>query len=135
MERNRATLAQARASIHRDRPEVRARADRLPAGSDRRSASYAERATAQRERLRLPEFPTTTIGSFPQTGTIRKQRRAFESGRLTAAAYERFLEDEIREVVRHQEEVGLDVLVHGEPERNDMVQYFGEQLVGVRFHA
>ena len=133
VERNRATLAQARASIHRDRPEVRARADRLPAGSDHRGASYAERATAQRERLRLPEFPTTTIGSFPQTGTIRKQRRAFESGQLTAAAYERFLEDEIREVVRHQEEVGLDVLVHGEPERNDMVQYFGEQLVGFAF--
>ena len=133
LERNRITLAQASASVHRGRPEVRSRADHLVAGADHRTTPYAERAAAQRDRLHLPEFPTTTIGSFPQTGTIRKQRRAFESGQLTEADYDRFLKDEIRQVVRHQEVVGLDVLVHGEPERNDMVQYFGEQLVGFAF--
>jgi 5-methyltetrahydropteroyltriglutamate--homocysteine methyltransferase len=83
--------------------------------------------------LDLPVLPTTTIGSFPQTAELRASRRRFESGEIDAAAYERFLEDQIREAIRWQEEAGLDVLVHGEPERNDMVQYFGEQLAGFAF--
>lgn len=78
----------------------------------------------------MPLFPTTTIGSFPQTAQIRKARADLRKGLLSAAQYEQFLEREIEEVVRFQEEVGLDVLVHGEPERNDMVEYFGEQLAG-----
>ncbi len=105
----------------------------MPADIDRRLADYAERAVAQQIRLALPVFPTTTIGSFPQTGDIRTRRQAFDRGSLSAEAYEGYLEDQIREVIRRQEEIGLDVLVHGEPERNDMVQYFGEQLDGFAF--
>ena len=94
---------------------------------------YAERARAQQERLNLPKLPTTTIGSFPQTGDLRATRRKFERGSITAAEYDTFIEDAIRAVVDHQEALGIDVLVHGEPERNDMVQYFGEQLDGFAF--
>jgi 5-methyltetrahydropteroyltriglutamate--homocysteine methyltransferase len=91
------------------------------------------RAEAQRRRLGLPHLPTTTIGSFPQTSELREMRRRFETGEIDAATYGRFLEDQIREAIDWQENVGLDVLVHGEPERNDMVQYFGEQLDGFAF--
>src|SRR5690606_17825924 len=80
--------------------------------------------------LSLPPFPTTTIGSFPQTAEIRRARRAFRSGHLDEAAYVARMHDEIAAVVRAQEDLGLDVLVHGEAERNDMVEYFGELLDG-----
>ena len=80
--------------------------------------------------LGLPALPTTTIGSFPQTGAIRTERARFAKGEISQEAYEGFLEDEIRSVVELQERIGLDVLVHGEPERNDMVQYFAENLDG-----
>jgi len=96
----------------------------------RRRSPYAERAAAQARRLPLPELPTTTIGSFPQTAEIRAARRRLTDGTIGQAEYERFLEDEIRTVIARQERLGLDVLVHGEPERNDMVQYFAEQLDG-----
>ncbi len=125
--------AAARTSDHRTRSDVRRRVDALPDGADRRSAPYADRAAAQQTRLALPAFPTTTIGSFPQTDDIRIHRQAFERGTLSREAYDGYLEDQVREVIRHQEEIGLDVLVHGEPERNDMVQYFGEQLDGFAF--
>ena len=125
--------AAARTSDYRTRSDVRHRVDTLPGGADRRSAPYADRAAAQQTRLGLPAFPTTTIGSFPQTGDIRTHRQAFERGTLSREAYDGYLEDQVREVIRHQEEIGLDVLVHGEPERNDMVQYFGEQLDGFAF--
>jgi 5-methyltetrahydropteroyltriglutamate--homocysteine methyltransferase len=95
-----------------------------------RAPAYAERIEVQRERLHLPPLPTTTIGSFPQTDEIRRARGERRAGRLDQAGYERFIEEEIARVVAEQERIGLDVLVHGEPERNDMVQYFAEQLTG-----
>ncbi|MFC4115907.1 5-methyltetrahydropteroyltriglutamate--homocysteine S-methyltransferase [Nonomuraea zeae] len=91
---------------------------------------YAVRAAAQAEHLRLPALPITTIGSFPQTGELRAARAAVTAGTLSQAAYERQVEAEIERVIRVQERLGLDVLVHGEPERNDMVQYFAEHLDG-----
>ena len=90
-------------------------------------------AAAQREKLACRSPPTTTIGSFPQTAEVRKARAALKKGDWTAAQYEAFCRDEIARTVRFQEEVGLDVLVHGECERNDMVEYFGEQLEGFAF--
>ncbi len=90
--------------------------------------------TAQQARLGLPSFPTTTIGSFPQTPEVRKARAAHIKGEIDDAAYEQFLRIETAATVEWQEKIGLDVLVHGEFERNDMVQYFGEQLVGLRLH-
>ena len=92
--------------------------------------SAAHRADLQQERLGLPLLPTTTIGSFPQTGEVRAVRAAARSGSISQAEYEQFLREEITRVVRLQEGLGLDVLVHGEPERNDMVQYFAENLDG-----
>jgi 5-methyltetrahydropteroyltriglutamate--homocysteine methyltransferase len=82
------------------------------------------RAAAQAERLGLPRFPVTTIGSFPQTGDLRQARAALAAGRLSETAYDDQVRGEIARVIRLQERLGLDVLVHGEPERNDMVQYF-----------
>ncbi|RIQ11041.1 5-methyltetrahydropteroyltriglutamate--homocysteine S-methyltransferase [Jiangella rhizosphaerae] len=108
---------------------VRARLAGLTPG-DARRGPYAERAAAQRERLGLPPLPTTTIGSFPQTGDIRRIRAAFRAGRLDRAEYTARMRAEIERVIRLQEKLGLDVLVHGEPERNDMVQYFAEHLHG-----
>jgi 5-methyltetrahydropteroyltriglutamate--homocysteine methyltransferase len=96
-----------------------------------RAGPYEVREKAQRLRLGLPPLPTTTIGSFPQTGEVRKARAAHRRGELEEAAYRERMRAEIAEVIRLQDELGLDVLVHGEPERNDMVQYFGEQLDGV----
>ncbi|KAF9738809.1 homocysteine methyltransferase Met26 [Paraphaeosphaeria minitans] len=103
-----------------------------PADLERQSP-FPQRLAAQKTHLKLPIFPTTTIGSFPQTKEIRIQRNKFTKGEITAEEYERFIEKEIEEVVRIQEELDLDVLVHGEPERNDMVQYFGERLDGYSF--
>ncbi|MBD7956988.1 5-methyltetrahydropteroyltriglutamate--homocysteine S-methyltransferase [Microbacterium sp. Sa4CUA7] len=108
---------------------VRARAAALTP-ADYRRGSADEREAVQRETLGLPVLPTTTIGSFPQTGDIRRARARHASGEGTAAEYEEFLRDEIRRVVRLQEDLDLDVLVHGEAERNDMVQYFAEHLDG-----
>jgi 5-methyltetrahydropteroyltriglutamate--homocysteine methyltransferase len=111
------------------RPEVRSRIADLPAGADRRG-DFAERRDAQAARLGLPALPTTTIGSFPQTPEIRLARAAFGRGELTSAQYEDEMRAEIARVIDLQEQIGLDVLVHGEPERNDMVQYFAEHLDG-----
>jgi len=108
---------------------VRARAAAL-AEDDFHRGAYADRLAAQSAALGLPSLPTTTIGSFPQTGEIRRQRARFAKGEITQAEYEGFLEQEIREVIELQERIGIDVLVHGEPERNDMVQYFAELLDG-----
>jgi 5-methyltetrahydropteroyltriglutamate--homocysteine methyltransferase len=95
--------------------------------------NYAERRVAQDARLDLPLLPTTTIGSFPQTPEVRRQRRRFEAGEITQEEYDRFIEASIAETIAWQENIGLDMLVHGEFERNDMVQYFGEQLLGFAF--
>jgi len=108
---------------------ARARAAALSEDAFHRGA-YAARRTAQDEALGLPALTTTTIGSFPQTGEIRAARARFAKGEIDQAAYEGFLEEEIRNVIELQERIGLDVLVHGEPERNDMVQYFAENLDG-----
>jgi len=108
---------------------VRTRAAALTAADFSRGA-YATRLAAQDEALHLPFLPTTTIGSFPQTGDIRKERAALAKGDITEQQYTQAMRDEIKRVVDLQEEIGLDVLVHGEPERNDMVQYFAENLDG-----
>ncbi|WP_432056789.1 5-methyltetrahydropteroyltriglutamate--homocysteine S-methyltransferase [Streptomyces sp. bgisy022] len=127
---NRADLAARAASpITRD-PAVRARTEAVTDAHTRRSQPYAERSAAQRAHLGLPLLPTTTIGSFPQTGEIRAARADLRAGRLDTAGYEERIKAEIQEVISFQEKTGLDVLVHGEPERNDMVQYFAEQLTG-----
>jgi 5-methyltetrahydropteroyltriglutamate--homocysteine methyltransferase len=112
---------------------VRGRVGSLREADYRRSADIDERRSVQHERLGLPELPTTTIGSFPQTAEIREARAHRRSGELDAGGYEAFLTTQIERVVREQEDLGLDVLVHGEPERNDMVEYFGEQLNGFVF--
>ena len=111
------------------RPEVRARTAALT-DADRTREPYPEREAAQAERLHLPPLPTTTIGSFPQTTEIRKARAANARGELSDADYEARMREEIASVITLQEELGLDVLVHGEAERNDMVQYFAELLDG-----
>ncbi|MFC8800999.1 5-methyltetrahydropteroyltriglutamate--homocysteine S-methyltransferase [Promicromonospora sp. NPDC057138] len=110
-------------------PEVRDRTAALTA-ADVERAPYAERAAAQQARLDLPPLPTTTIGSFPQTAEIRRTRASWVRGELSDAEYTAAMRAEIASTVALQEELGLDVLVHGEPERNDMVQYFAEQLDG-----
>jgi 5-methyltetrahydropteroyltriglutamate--homocysteine methyltransferase len=99
----------------------------------RRATAHAERRKLQAVALKTPLFPTTTIGSFPQTPEVRNARAELRSGAMTQAQYERFLEQEIERTVRIQEELGLDMLVHGESERNDMVEYFGEMLSGFAF--
>ncbi|MCU9947571.1 5-methyltetrahydropteroyltriglutamate--homocysteine S-methyltransferase [Pseudomonas sp. PDM13] len=117
--------------IHK--PAVQARLAAIePAHSQRRSP-FAERIRQQRAHLDLPLFPTTTIGSFPQTASIRLARQAFKQGKLSAAEYTEAMHSEIRHAVEVQEQLGLDVLVHGEAERNDMVEYFAEQLDGYLF--
>lgn len=116
-------------------PAVAARIAALPADADQRGAAFAQRQAQQRQRLQLPAFPTTTIGSFPQTKEIRAARAAFKRGELSQADYTQAMEQEIALAVRKQEELGIDVLVHGEAERNDMVEYFGEQLDGFTFSA
>ena len=116
------------ARIHN--PSVKERSAAVTPEMSLRANSYPERRKAQQQVLRLPAYPTTTIGSFPQTPEIRKARASRNRGELTTAEYEIFIREEIEQTVRFQEETGLDVLVHGEPERNDMVEYFGEQLEG-----
>ena len=111
------------------RPEVRSRTAALT-DADRTREPYLEREAAQTERLHLPALPTTTIGSFPQTTEIRKARAANARGELSDADYEARMREEIASVITLQEELGLDMLVHGEAERNDMVQYFAELLDG-----
>ncbi|MBT2510346.1 5-methyltetrahydropteroyltriglutamate--homocysteine S-methyltransferase [Streptomyces sp. ISL-98] len=127
---SRAALASRSASALTRDPAVRARCAAVTPEQARRPEPYAERTSAQRARLGLPPLPTTTIGSFPQTTELRTARADLRAGRIDGAAYDERIAAEIREVIAFQEKAGLDVLVHGEPERNDMVQYFAEQLTG-----
>ncbi|MGP3980935.1 5-methyltetrahydropteroyltriglutamate--homocysteine S-methyltransferase [Streptomyces sp. KR80] len=127
---NRADLASRADSALAHDPAVRARTAVITDADSRRSQPYAVRAAAQRSHLRLPPLPTTTIGSFPQTTDLRTARADLRAGLIDTVAYEQRIEAEIREVISFQEKTGIDVLVHGEPERNDMVQYFAEQLTG-----
>ena len=114
-------------------PAVRERLARIDGEWARREAVFGDRIKAQQALLGLPPLPTTTIGSFPQTAEVRKARAAHGKGTLDDAAYQHFLREETERAIRWQEDIGLDVLVHGEFERNDMVQYFGEQLSGFAF--
>jgi 5-methyltetrahydropteroyltriglutamate--homocysteine methyltransferase len=133
LEENAAAQATRKTSkrIHNDAVKARV-ASITPAMASRKSA-YKERAKIQRDELQLPLLPTTTIGSFPQTAEVRAQRAKFKKGDLTEAQYNQFLKEETTRCIRFQEKIGLDVLVHGEYERNDMVEYFGEQLSGFTF--
>jgi len=117
--------------IHK--PAVQARLAAIEAKDSRRTSVFATRIELQRARLQLPAFPTTTIGSFPQTPAIRLARQAYKQGRLSLGDYTEAMQAEIRHAVAVQEQIGLDVLVHGEAERNDMVEYFAEQLEGYVF--
>ncbi|MEJ8852981.1 5-methyltetrahydropteroyltriglutamate--homocysteine S-methyltransferase [Variovorax robiniae] len=131
----RAAVAARRSSPRVHRADVALRLARSVAGDDRRASGFAERQAVQRVRFALPPLPTTTIGSFPQTSAIRAARAAFKRGELDATAYREKMQAEITLAVRKQEDLGIDVLVHGEAERNDMVEYFGEQLDGFAFTA
>ena len=131
----RAAVAARKASPRVHNAAVALRLARSVSGDDQRRAPFVQRQVAQRARFALPALPTTTIGSFPQTTAIRAARAAFKRGTLGAEGYQQKMREEIALVVRKQEALGLDVLVHGEAERNDMVEYFGEQLDGFAFTA
>ena len=131
--RNRVASHSRRASERIHRTEVKARSQAVKPEDSRRKAPYRDRRHQQRAALGLPLLPTTTIGSFPQTADIRSARARWKRGELADHEYEKFLREKTAECIRLQEDVGLDVLVHGEFERNDMVEYFGEQLDGFAF--
>jgi 5-methyltetrahydropteroyltriglutamate--homocysteine methyltransferase len=114
-------------------PDVQKRLKAVTADMLKRKSAFNKRQEKQRKTLNLPAWPTTSIGSFPQTEDIRKARAAFKKGTINEAAYEAAMKKEIEHVVKWQEKIGMDVLVHGEAERNDMVEYFGEQLSGFTF--
>ncbi|RBI68028.1 5-methyltetrahydropteroyltriglutamate--homocysteine S-methyltransferase [Vreelandella sulfidaeris] len=122
-----------RESVRIHQPAVGARLAAISPTDSQRQAPYMVRVEAQRDTLKLPLFPTTTIGSFPQTDEIRAARRAFKAGELALADYEARIQAEIAYAVERQEALDIDVPVHGEAERNDMVEYFGEQLEGFAF--
>ena len=129
-----ARSVQARATSKRTNdPKVKSRQEGVTEEMFDRRSSFPTRLSQQAKHLKLPQFPTTTIGSFPQTKEIRIQRNKFTKGEITAEEYEKFIEKEIDDVIKIQDELDLDVYVHGEPERNDMVQYFGERLTGYVF--
>jgi 5-methyltetrahydropteroyltriglutamate--homocysteine methyltransferase len=130
---NRAAIAARRNSTRVNNPAVKAKVAAITPDMGRRQSSFADRAATQADLLNLPQYPTTTIGSFPQTREIRVARSAFKAGSIDEAAYIEAMHREIAHSVRAQETLGLDVLVHGEAERNDMVEYFGEQLEGYAF--
>jgi 5-methyltetrahydropteroyltriglutamate--homocysteine methyltransferase len=114
-------------------PAVKSRVALIGSGDDQRHSGFTVRKLKQQAALDLPAYPTTTIGSFPQTKEVRSQRAKWKKGELTDKEYESFLEQETADSIHWQEEIGIDVLVHGEFERNDMVEYFGEQLDGFAF--
>ena len=128
-----AAAASRRTSAKIHDPAVTARLARTTDAMAARASSFTERREVQRARLGLPSYPTTTIGSFPQTEAVRHARARRDRREIDDATYEAFLRQETARAVRWQEEIGLDVLVHGEFERNDMVQYFGEKLRGFAF--
>ncbi|MGC3029656.1 5-methyltetrahydropteroyltriglutamate--homocysteine S-methyltransferase [Burkholderia sp. DN3021] len=130
---NAAAIDSRRRSPRVNNPAVKAAIARIDTQLGNRVSPYTQRAPKQSARLNLPAFPTTTIGSFPQTAEIRQARSRFKAGALDEAGYRTAMKAEIERSVREQESLGLDVLVHGEAERNDMVEYFGEQLDGYAF--
>ncbi|MQQ99112.1 5-methyltetrahydropteroyltriglutamate--homocysteine S-methyltransferase [Glaciimonas soli] len=132
---SRAAQASRRNSARIHNPLVQRRLAAVSDADGQRISNFPERISKQQAKWKLPAFPTTTIGSFPQTAEIRQTRAAYKRGEIGHLAYLEQMRDEIRFVVQKQEELGLDVFVHGEPERNDMVEYFGEQLWGYAFTA
>ncbi|MGA8231144.1 MAG: 5-methyltetrahydropteroyltriglutamate--homocysteine S-methyltransferase [Candidatus Acidiferrales bacterium] len=128
---NKALMQERRKSPRIHDPAVKRRVAEITPEMTRRSNPYAQRRAVQEEKLHLPQFPTTTIGSFPQTKEVRTARAEFKSGARDAESYGDFLRRETEKAVHFQEEIDLDVLVHGEFERNDMVEYFGETLSGI----
>jgi 5-methyltetrahydropteroyltriglutamate--homocysteine methyltransferase len=130
LEESRESVLARRQSSLIHRPTVQQAVQAIVAADFQRQSPFAERILKQQAHLSLPPLPTTTIGSFPQTQEIRKARRQFKLGEINAAAYEQHMLDHIADAIQRQEALGLDVLVHGEAERNDMVEYFGEQLDG-----
>lgn len=133
LEANAKSMESRASSKRTNDPKVKDRQQKIQESDFNRKSPFTTRIAQQQEKLNLPMFPTTTIGSFPQTKEIRLQRNKFTKGEITADEYDRFIEKEIQDVVKIQEELDLDVYVHGEPERNDMVQYFGERLTGYVF--
>jgi 5-methyltetrahydropteroyltriglutamate--homocysteine methyltransferase len=133
LDANRAAIASRRHSPRVNNPVVKAAIANIDDALGQRQSPYAVRAQKQAALLKLPKLPTTTIGSFPQTTEIRTARSEFKAGRLDLAGYKTAMQSEIARCVEEQEKLGLDVLVHGEAERNDMVEYFGEQLEGYAF--
>ena len=133
LDANAAAIAARRNSARVHNPAVKAAIAGLDAALGYRKSAYAARAEAKAALLKLPKFPTTTIGSFPQTGEIRHARSQFKAGELSATGYKAARQAEIGRSGRAQEALGLDLFVHGEAERNDMVEYFGEQLDGYVF--
>jgi 5-methyltetrahydropteroyltriglutamate--homocysteine methyltransferase len=119
------------ASVHND--EVKLKVDCINEALFNRYSPYTQRSLAQKSAFKLPLYPTTTIGSFPQTKDIRTARRLYKKGELSKVLYDTTMEISIQQAITEQEKIGLDVLVHGEAERNDMVEYFGEQLNGYAF--
>jgi 5-methyltetrahydropteroyltriglutamate--homocysteine methyltransferase len=130
---NRQTFASRHRSPRIHKEEVARRVQAVNVQMAQRPHAHRERKQQQQEVLKLPPLPTTTLGSYPQTADIRAARAAYKSGQMDRERYEAFLKQEIERVIRFQEEVGLDVLVHGEFERSDMVEYFSEQLTGMLF--
>ena len=130
---NLAALTARRNSSRVNNPAIKKAVAAITPELGKRQSEYAERATKQKERLELPLYPTTTIGSFSQTADIRRVRSEYKAGRLDEVAYVAAMRAEIARCVEEQEKLGLDVFVHGEAERNDMVEYFGEQLDGYVF--
>ncbi len=133
LEANEAVIQSRRTSSRIHHEAVKARVAGLEPEHARRASAFPARQAAQAARLKLPEFPTTTIGSFPQTAEVRSMRAKWKKNELTNAEYEAYLENETRACIAFQDETGLDMPVHGEFERNDMVEYFGEQLSGFAF--
>jgi 5-methyltetrahydropteroyltriglutamate--homocysteine methyltransferase len=130
---NQAAAKSRRSSPRIHRPQVKERVANVSAALRNRASPFGRRQASQRRRLNQPLFPTTTIGSFPQTDAVRLARAKWKKHELSDADYEKFLESETLSCIRFQEEIGIDMLVHGEFERNDMVEYFGEQLDGFAF--
>ena len=133
LEENKQAIRERRQSELIHKASVQKRMGAITPEMTRRQAPFPQRHKEQVRELNLPEFPTTTIGSFPQTRDVRQLRRKLKKGEIDRPTYEESLRDKIKEAIRKQEEAGLDVLVHGEFERNDMVEYFGEQLEGFVF--
>ncbi|KAG2156154.1 cobalamin-independent synthase [Suillus clintonianus] len=133
LEANKVSIAKRRQFESTSDDAVRKRVAAITPDMYNRKSPFATRKEVQAKHLNLPKFPTTTIGSFPQTKEIRTARAKLGKGEISEAEYDEFIKKEIEMVVKFQEKVGLDLLVHGEPERNDMVQYFGEQLNGFVF--